>query len=177
MSGAAWLWRGAGFFGQQLQLQPARTGRRWCSDKSSLLTALGLPWLLEHLGMCRQTPNGQLLLESVTQGHAAKRQRRALKRCRVGQEQGTGHCGARGTEDTSSQAHWLGRNPAESRKPDLQAWAVGDLRLSPWDGWGWVSAHWGEERVTKCGSGFRLQFYSPRLFQVFKYKLLAQAHL
>lgn len=171
------MWGQASCLDQELQLEPARAGRRWCSDKQSLLTVLGLPWLLEQLGMCRQTPNGQLHLESVIQGRAAKQQRRALKRCRVGQQQGAGRCGARGTEDSSSQALWLGQNPAASRKPDLQAWAVGAVQLSLWDGWGWALAHLGEERVTKRGSGFRLQFCSPGRFQVFKYKLLAQAHL
>lgn len=43
--------------------------------------------------------------------------------------------------------------------------------------WGWVLLHLGEERVTNCGSGFRLLFCSPGLFQVFKYELLAQTHL
>lgn len=42
---------------------------------------------------------------------------------------------------------------------------------------GWSLAQWGDKQVAKYGSGFRLQFCSPGLFQVFKYKLLAQAHL
>lgn len=90
-----------------------------------------------------------------------------------------GGVGREGQAGTSSQAQWLGQNPVESRKPDLQASAVGDLQLRLCDVWvwGWVLVHLGEERVTKCGSGFRLQFCSPGLFQVFKYELLAQAHL
>jgi len=43
-----------------------------------------------------------------------------------------------GTDCTSSQAQWLGQNPAESRKPDLQALAVGGLQLRLCDGLVWV---------------------------------------
>lgn len=62
----------------------------------------------------------------------------------------------------------------ESRKLDLKSLAAGDSCEIAIGGWDFV--HW-DGRVTKCGSGFRLRFGSPGLFQVFKYRLLARAHL
>lgn len=62
----------------------------------------------------------------------------------------------------------------ESRKLALKALAAGDPCEIAVGGWDFV--HW-DGRVTKCGSGFRLHFCSPGLFQVFKYRLLARAHL
>lgn len=68
----------------------------------------------------------------------------------------------------------LDRSLVESRKLDLKGLAAGDPCEIAVGGWDFV--HRGG-RVTKCGSGFRLHFGSPGLFQVFKYRLLAQAHL
>lgn len=65
------------------ELLPARARRRECSDKLGLVTVLRMPQLLEQMGMPGN--NSQLLSWS-----------------RVGPQLGSGWCGVRGAEGTSS---------------------------------------------------------------------------